>query len=1668
MESKLDAAKTELLQAAVKAAADRPPASAGSTGDMSTEALEILLRRYYRHAAPEDLVGRDPVDVLGAALSHRDLAASRPQGTATVRVHTPARDAEGWSTGGTVVEVVTDDMPSLVASVTAELSRQGHPIRLVLHPQLNVRRALTGELKEICDVTNPAYAPAGSIHESWIHVEIDRISDAAREEVGGNLRRVLRDVREAYEDLPKMRARVLGIAADLDAAVRAASEGDVPPDASTDPTKPWLGDAADVRDLLRWLADDRFTFLGYREYDLASQEGEEVLAAVAGTGLGILRADQPISAGYSKLTPRGREKAHEPKLLVLTKANSRSTVQRPAYLDYVGVKKFDADGKVVGERRFLGLFTTEAYTESVTQIPLLARKTRQVLAAFGFDPMSYSGRDLLYILQTYPRDELFQISTDELVDVVRDVMHLQERRKVKLFLRKETYGRYVSALVYMPRDRYSTEVRLRMQEILLRELNGSVVDYTLYNTESVLSRLHFVVRGAPGVDLASPDVETVERMLTAAARTWTDDVAAALEAEYGEVRGAELTRRYAPLFPEGYKADFTPAAAVQDVGRLEELRGRADGEGAFSLGLYRRPDAAPGERSFKIYRLGQAISLSEVLPVLQRMGMEVVDEHPYELAPGGNGEGHNHVDGAVERDVAWVYDFGLRSAQGSAVALDEAGEQRFCEAFSAAWTGRAENDGFNALVPLAGLSWRQASVLRAYTKYLRQGGSPFGQDYFEQVLVENAPLARLLVRLFEARLDPAHQAAGSEVVDGLVEEINGALDNVASLDQERILKSLLAVITATLRTNYFQRTPEGDYKACISVKLDPQSVPDLPLPRPKYEIWVYSPRVEGVHLRFGKVARGGLRWSDRRQDFRTEVLGLVKAQMVKNTVIVPVGSKGGFVCKQLPDPSDRIAWMAEGVACYQTFIRGMLDITDNLVPDTSGGTVVPPPDVVRHDGDDTYLVVAADKGTATFSDIANKVAAEYGYWLGDAFASGGSAGYDHKAMGITARGAWESVKRHFRELGVDTQTQDFTVIGVGDMSGDVFGNGMLLSRHIRLVAAFDHRHIFLDPNPDSATSYVERERLFNLPRSSWADYSAELISAGGGVYPRTAKSIPLTPQVKAALGIDPELGKLTPAELMHAILQAPVDLFWNGGIGTYVKATTETHADVGDRANDAIRINGSELRVKVVGEGGNLGLTQLGRIEYALTGGPDGAGGAVNNDAVDNSAGVDTSDHEVNIKILLDRVIAAGGMTTEQRNELLATMTDEVGRLVLRNNYGQNVALASAMYQANSLLHVHQRYLRRLVRAGHLNRALEFLPTDRQIAERRNAGIGLVQPEFSVLLAYTKIVLADELLASDLPEDPYLREELYDYFPSALRERFRDQMDAHPLRREIITTQVVNNVVNNAGTTFVFRMREESGASSSEIARAHAVSRVIFDMQRYWSAIDALDNQVPAAVQTRMRLDARRLAERASRWFLINRRHPLDIAAQVDYFHDGVAELWSRLPELVRGANAERVRRVSAELTEAGVPEQLATEVAGMSAIYSALDIVEVAQDCGRGVVEVADVYFYIADTLQVATMMDRIVALPRDDRWQTTARSALRDDLYAAHASLTFDVLACGGPTATPEERFTAWAEQNQAVLSRASQVLEDISASDTFDLAILSVAMRTIRTMLRTSAMT
>ena len=1607
MTSKLTDKTAQLIERVTELMRERLP-------EPSVDMAQAFVRHYYAWVATEDLLERDPEDLYGAALSHWNLSRQRRPGIPIIRVYNPSFEEHGWQCTHTVVEIVTDDMPFLVDSMTMELNRHGLTVHQVIHPVLRVTRDADGHLQRIL----PGGTDEG-ISEATMHFEVDRITDPKlMADLRAGLLRALGDVRAAVEDWPIMRERLTGIAAGLETAKLPLHASEV----------------GDMQEFLRWVANEHFTFLGYRDYELLEKDGQLSLCAVPRSGLGLLRSDDcDISRDLAMLPLELGRSSQFAKPLIIAKAGARSTVHRPVPLDYLGIKRFNADGQIVGEQLVLGLFTAQVYNTNPRRIPLLRGKIERVLARSGISPKGHAGKALQNILETFPRDDLFQATDDELLDIATGILHLKERQRLRLFARKDPFDRFVSCLVYVHREKYNTEVRLRIQNILMQAFNGESSTFTTQFNESVMAQLWFSIRAKPG-KIPEYSISELEAQLREATQSWEEELQRALLEQCGEEQGNTLFQRYGQAFPTAYKEDFTARTAVSDILRLDRICATYP----LDMRLYRPLEDPEGLLRFKVFGPEQPIPLSDVLPMLERMGLRVLTARPYEIAT---------RDGAR----LWVLDFNMREDVGIQVDAPQV-KDIFQDAFARLWTGEAENDGFNRLVLAARLPWRDVAMLRAYCRYLLQTRIPFSQAYMERTLSDHSSIARMLVDLFHARFAPEARDGAERHATALLVTIEEALEKVSSLDEDRILRRFLNIIQATLRTNFFQTDPQGRPKDYLSFKFDPTRIDELPLPRPMFEIFVYSPRVEAVHLRGGPVARGGLRWSDRREDFRTEVLGLMKAQMVKNAVIVPVGAKGGFVLKQ--PPTKREDLQREAIACYQTFIRGLLDISDNRV----AGHIVAPPRVVRYDRDDPYLVVAADKGTATFSDIANGISADYGFWLGDAFASGGSAGYDHKKMGITARGAWESVKRHFREMGKDIQTRDdITVVGIGDMSGDVFGNGMLLSRHLKVLAAFNHLHVFIDPNPDPEISFRERERLFALPRSSWDDYDKSLLSAGGAVYSRAAKSIVLSPEARAALDIRAE--RLTPNELVRNLLKAPVDLLWNGGIGTYVKARRENDSEVGDRANDAVRINGDELRCKVVGEGGNLGLTQLGRIEFAR------GGGQVLTDAIDNSGGVNCSDHEVNIKILLNQVVVSGDMTEKQRNKLLADMTDEVAELVLRQNYLQPQAISLTRAQAAESLGDHIRVMRSLEKAGKLNRALEFLPDDEELAERETAREGLTPPELAVLLAYGKIALYEELLASDVPEDAYLQNELLMYFPRPLQARFVEQMRDHPLRREIIATYITNSTLNRMGSTFAFRLWEETGESYPTISRAYSAAREIFEARRLWSAIEALDNQVPASVQTTMIGYSQRLLERASLWLLRHRRPPLAIEAVVKQFNPGVTTLMVELPNLLQTDEREAFQSACGELTAAGAPAELAHWAASLGALFSALDLIEVATQTALPETVVATVYFGLTNRLTLNWLRQSILDLPVANHWQNRSRAALLDILYDQGRVLTLDVLRSTANAQTPEERLESWLAHNQAGVERCRGVFADLRAAGQPDLAMLSVALREMASLVRRS---
>ncbi len=1593
---------------------------------------------FYRRMEDDEYPHHSPDAWAALACDMLDFARVRKPGTANVRVFNAAQKTNGWESPHTVLQIVNDDMPFLVDSVSMALADAGIGVHVLGHPLLRFSRDKAGKLTSVGE----------GKPESLMLLEIDRQPAAQMSVIEARIRKVLDEVRAIVQDWSVMREKMVSLSDDL--ATRRMPVDDA--------------GRREAQEFLRWAANDHFTFFGYREYRIEQKSGERILEAVDG-GLGLLRGKQnSTTRNVKSLAAHYMPQSGSVDTIILTKTNARSSVHRPGNMDYIGVLEFDAKGNPIAEQRFIGLYTSSAYNRRPWEIPLVRERHEYVMRQSGLLPNSHSGKALRHILETLPREELFQSNEDELSRTSLGILGLQERVRSKLFLRRDRYGRFFSALVYIPRERLNTDVRLRIEALLKEALHGEYVDTNVQLGESPLAQLHLVVRPRAG-EKVDVDTAELESRLAHLLRNWQDDLRETLIVRHGESEGLKLSGSYARALPAGYIETVSPEIAARDVEHLAALKGPDDLR--LSLHLSRRQREGEGRLRLNLYRQQKDLPLSDALPLMENMGLRVISEHPFRLE--------------VDDKPVYIQEFEVESTFGE---IDvESRNQAFEEAFARIWHGDAENDGFNRLVLGAGLEWRQVALLRGYCKYLLQTGVPFSQSYVEETLNRYPLLARLLVELFEARFDPCTgkeskaeikqgQARFAQQLHALAAEDEATLkslqyvidtrgdardhqveathktliklmDRVSSLDEDRILRSFMGVIESTLRTSYYQKGADGLPTHTISFKLDSALVPDLPKPRPYREIFVYGPRVEGVHLRFGPVARGGLRWSDRREDFRTEVLGLVKAQMVKNTVIVPVGAKGGFFVKQSPAGGDRDAVLAEGIACYKMFIQGLLDITDNIV----GNKIVAPLDVVRHDQDDPYLVVAADKGTATFSDIANGLAIAHGFWMGDAFASGGSVGYDHKGMGITARGAWESVKRHFRAMGRDSQAQDFTCAGIGDMSGDVFGNGMLLSGHIRLVAAFDHRHIFLDPTPDAARSFKERQRMFKVPRSSWADYDVNLISKGGGVYPRSLKAINITPEVRAALDLHADVKTLSPNELMSAILKSPVDLLWNGGIGVYIKATSEQHADAGDRANNALRVNGNELRCKVVGEGGNLGLTQLGRIEAAQQ------GVLLNTDFIDNSAGVDTSDHEVNIKILLNGVVQAKKLTFDARNKLLASMTDEVADLVLFDNYRQNQAISLMERMSVSRLGSKQHFIQTLEAQGLLDRQIEYLPSDVELAERKARGQGLTRPELSVLLSYSKLVAFQQLLESDIPEDAYLSKELQRYFPEPLQKKYATEMEKHRLKREIIATAVTNSTSNRMGATFLLRMQEDTGRSPAEVAKAFTITRETLDARALWTQIDALDGKVPESTQIDALQVIWSLQRSFTRWLLSRPGAIPDIATAVARYHDGYNEIRAAdgvLPASLRPAYEASLK----DWKQKGLPPALAGQLAALPYLEPSSDIIELARARKLKPVEVSKVHFRLGEALHLPWLFEQVEGLQVDGRWHAVARGVLRDELVAQQRLLTDQVLSM--PGANAEAKVRHWMDRDDPILRFTLSMLNELSAQKTLDYPTVSVAVQ------------
>jgi glutamate dehydrogenase len=1555
----------------------------------------------YATAPFEEAADRQLDDIYGATLAAWHFMRTFDPDEAKVRVFNPNFEAHGWQSPHTVVAVLHQDMPFLVDSVRMELNRRGLTLHAIHNAVLAVERDTRHHATRI---TGPRAEKAPEARESIILIEVDRHTDSdTLTDLEQGLRDVLLDVRTAVVDFDPMRDKAREIIGELE---KQRSEG-VAED-----------DQQETVAFLKWLLDEHFTFLGYAESRQVGSGKKAHDERVSGSELGVLKLDQPR---YREPVRFEQDKGSA--LLHFAKSAYHARVHRPTYPDYIAITRHDAKGKAIGEWRFFGLFTSLVYNESPRTVPVLRRKVQAVIDAAGVNPKGHNGKLLLQVLEVHPRDDLFQSSTEELSRTAFGILNIRERRRVRLFVREDRAGQFYSCLVFVPRDIFSTDLRLRIQNLLCEELDATFADFNPYLSESILARIQFTLRFNGDKPVAF-DGRALEKKIINLARNWREELHGALIESLGEEAGNRQAQIFRDAFPGSYRDDFAARTAANDIRHLEAL----DNGAPIGVSLYHLAESAAESVNLKLYHLETPIPLSDMLPVLENLGLRVISERPYRIA--------------TEHQTYWIHDFTFEYRGVGEVDLRDM-RDNFIDAFTRIWVGDAENDRYNRLIIGADLDWRQVAVLRAYAHYMKQLRIGLSQAYIASTLAAHADITRGLTRLFTLRFSPETTKQREEQCQACIDELNAMLDQVASLNDDLLLRRYVDLIQATVRTNFFQPGEDGSAKAYISFKLEPSKVPGMPKPRPMFEVFVYSPRMEGVHLRGGKVARGGLRWSDRNEDFRTEILGLMKAQQVKNSVIVPVGAKGGFICKRMPENADRDAIQAEGIECYRTLIRGLLDITDNL----DGTTVVPPRTVVRHDPDDPYLVVAADKGTATFSDYANAISIEYDFWLRDAFASGGAQGYDHKGMAITARGAWESVKRHFREMGLNTQEDTFSVLGIGDMAGDVFGNGMLLSDKILLVGAFNHRHIFVDPKPDAAKSFAERKRLFALQRSSWSDYDDKMISEGGGIFSRDAKSIPVSAAMKKVFGIKAD--KLSPNDLINAMLKSKVDLVWNGGIGTYVKASGESHADVGDKANDGLRIDGRDLNCRVVGEGGNLGLTQRGRMEAAEK------GIRVNTDFIDNAGGVNCSDHEVNIKILLDGIVQRGDMTEKQRNQLLVEMTEEVGELVVRDNYRQTQALSLSELQSKEGLGPYRRFINELEAAGSLDRELEFLPSDEQLIERSNADGGLTLPELSVLISYAKSTLKSDLIAADLPADPQLQQHVTKAFPGTLSERYPDDLYQHRLKREIVATQIANDLVDHMGITFVRQLRDSTGASRVEIAQAYVIARDSFGLNQLWEQIEALDHRVESQTQYAMMLDLMRLLRRATRWFL-RHRGSLSVKECVEQYAPQLAQLQEDIGNRLNGDERDAWAKRHDALVEAKVPEALASIVAAASSLYAGLGIIRAARTSGEKIQRVAETYYTIGQRLELPWVMQQINSLEVRDSWQAQARETFRDDLDRQQLALTVKVLGMTDAPREVEPRVEHWQEQHSPLFERWNALLAEIGTGSPISFPLVAVAIR------------
>lgn len=1589
-------------------------------GDQSKFCAEFA-RQLYSTVALEDLQEWEIDDLYGAVINFWSLINERDPSETKIRIYNPDYERHGWQTTHTVIEVICNDKPFIVDSLRMVINRMGLSSYLIIHMGgILVKR---DKNNKICDVLkrNASNEEKGVLQEAPIFMQIDRQTDPlVLQDLQDKLEKALKDNRVVFEDWNNMRTEVREAIAELDHVPKTIDAEEV----------------EETKAFLHWIEDHHFTFLGMRDYELVKKGTETVLHVVPNTGLGLLRENLSKSSErhVSEMTPEAQGLILSSQILLMSKINVLAPVHRDAYIDYIGIKRFDKKGEVIGERRIIGLYTSAAYHTNPKHIPFLRHKVARIMDKSGLNPRSHSGKVLLNILETMPRDDLIQGSEEELLEMAMGIFYMQERKRIRLFARMDVYRRFISCYVYVPKDRINTELRTAMQNILDESFNAEEITFSTQFSESVLARIHYIVKVDPQ-HCPEYDLKEIEQKLVEVGRSWTDELQHHLSEAFGEEQANALFSRYKNVFPTFYCDNFSSRTAVYDIKHIEML----NAENSLGINFYKPLDESENNFRLKIYQHDVTIPLSDVLPILENLGLKAISERPYQI----------QFENGKE---AWINDFALYYREQVAFDIDEIRE-RFQKAFARVWFGDAENDGFNQLVLSAGLNWREVAVLRTYSKYFKQIGFTFSQEYIESALNKNVHIAKKLINLFNIRFSIEEIAQRDKLYDALAAEILTDLDSVSNLDEDKIIRQYMQAIGASLRTNFYQVDEKGQSKSYISIKLNSKMIPGVPKPHPLYEIFVYSPSFEGVHLRCGKVARGGLRWSDRREDFRTEILGLMKAQQVKNSVIVPSGAKGGFVPKHLPAYGSREDILAEGIRCYRLFIRGLLDITDNY----RDGGVVKPEQVMIYDEDDPYLVVAADKGTATFSDYANAISLEYGFWLGDAFASGGSLGYDHKKMGITAKGAWESVKRHFYEINVDIQNTDFTVVGIGDMAGDVFGNGMILSQHIRLVAAFNHAHIFIDPEPDAEKSYHERQRLFNLPRSSWADYDKTLISKGGGVFNRSAKSILVSAEMKKILDI--EQNEIEPNELIKVILKARVDLLWSAGIGTYVKAGSESNLSVGDRSNDATRVNAKQLRCKVIGEGGNLGLTQLARVEYSLQ------GGMVYTDFIDNSAGVNCSDKEVNIKILLNSIVNAGDLTTKQRNELLSKMTDEVSRLVLRDNFLQTRAISLTVSQALRSFELQSRYIHELEKSGKLDRKLEFLPDEKALMERKLKGKGLSRPDISVLQCYGKMLLKEQILASDLPEDNYLNVLLISCFPKTLQDLFTRRMQEHPLRREIIATKLSNIIINEMSFTFVYRLQEETGASVASIVRAYIITRTVLNFDSILKQIEELGTAVNSQKQIEMMMLYVRILRRVTRWFLKNRRGSMDIGATLKLYSEGVVELKQVIPDVYGPSQKEEYEAYYQQQILDGVPPDLAHELTVTRGLFSAMDIIDIAHSKKIKIPKVAEVYFGVGEYLDLGWMRSQVILHPTENNWESLSREALRDDLDWQQRQLTDGLIAYNGKHMDLATKFDSWGREHPLLLDRWRSILVDLKASAGLNYTMFFVAIRELLDLSQTT---